>query len=466
MDAVDPHTLCELQHGSYGQIYTCNSDSVVLKEPLEYKACVNYKHEYDVHVGIYGCFRPPAHICVVRPYMFTYARRTGRQLRFVKSASRGNTCFYTMERIAGSTDVATQHCLTANICQIPLESYTPYPPFMFMGAVELDGRFGPHVTLRRMYGSTFLYGYCVVEPQSVAHTFAHSMFAAFFGLIACGYMPRDIEFVFKCASSAAILDFNQVKTLAARRASSRNPSDYNQELDIAHAYIDLCGLRHTKDTGNPEYNEPPTPDWKFLPSPLTAPYLFFELCGTVENQTIVRHILDYVRAWYIQTGPPSRLDTWRPRQIAYAAVAPSDAAAVLGSYTVTEFAALYASWAVFTTAAVIALPPSTTRYVYYIPSHADTAPRYVSADPYLDLDIGLQYYFASTLLASRRMDEDVGASILPAMPYKDLMTYIQNLPSKEIPVETDMEFPSIWTGGSTQRRRGRTRRRSRATKSK
>jgi hypothetical protein len=166
--------------------------------------------------------------------------------------------------------------------------------------------------------------------------------------------------------------------------------------------------------------------------------------------------------WYIHSGSNNILDKWRPRRIARTISLPSNVYYVIGAYTKVEFAKLYRSWAIFTHDSVESISPEndTTRYIYYVPSNQDT----ISLnDMYLDLDVGLQYYFASNMLSSRILSDD--APICHTMSYIDIMTYIQNLPIKQIPVETDMGFPSIWTGGRvTPKKRCRTRRRRSSTK--
>jgi len=128
-----------------------------------------------------------------------------------------------------------------------------------------------------------------------------AMVLSFFVIVERGFIPRDIEYVFngECDNTyAKIIDFNEVKPFEERRGDRVG---YYLEEDIAHVYIDLCGLRSLRDKNPQTPYDAPTPQWKFLPSPLVSPRAFFQCMDAVLSygfiqcaaDIVIRYILSY-----------------------------------------------------------------------------------------------------------------------------------------------------------------------------
>jgi hypothetical protein len=174
-----------------------------------------------------------------------------------------------------------EHTLINILKPAALAALTPsrIPPYLYLGSIQpLRG----HITLDMVQGARLIefpnesFQYC--EVDGVALALQESAVRAFFMIIEAGYMPRDVEFVLNgtCAPiHTTVLDFNEVRSLEDR---ARGRPSYTLSQDIAHVYIDLCGLRASFEDVNPQAPyDSPTPQWKFFCSPLTSPNGFLLL---------------------------------------------------------------------------------------------------------------------------------------------------------------------------------------------
>jgi hypothetical protein len=331
-----PHSkLTYLGSGSYGTIYA-TGDRYVLKEHIininSIDICPEWKHEYTMHSNIYSLCNNALiqyGVSIVKPFQFSYATHDDGHLLLQNTPEGAKSCLYTMERLPGR--VPTSKCFEYALSKILRSGVTlaptNIPPYLFLGSVQpLHG----HITLDMLEGAKLIelpkesMNYCIVD--SIALSLLRSTCIAFFTIIMAGYMPRDIEFLFNgiCGPiRATIIDFNEVSTLEDR-AKGRV---YDLEEDIAHVYIDLCGLRSSFEDPNPQapYNSP-TPQWKFLCNPLVSPNGFFECCNSIFRlgalfsiKKMIEYIHDYVHKNYfsiVQNKLKGKykhvLDIWHP----------------------------------------------------------------------------------------------------------------------------------------------------------
>jgi hypothetical protein len=315
------HTLTYISSGSFGDIYALDGTPYVLKEHVlsdderkngKTPFCVDWRHEFDIHTTLYNKCNKQLGLwdaSIVKPYKFGLLQRgVGNAIISYNATSQQATaCYYTMERILPYN---TNRPFCARTLQLILKSLSSLkyeasiPPYLYLADVSNEN--GHHISLPMCAGSTkvsfsFREGYDYCYATGAALGMLDSMYASYFYIVSCGYIPRDIEFVLNahCPENAfiSILDFNQVKSWSQRQAHSLDPSAYNLERDIAEVYIDLCSLR-APNTENPHYDtqaEPPTPQWKFLCSPLTAPQAFCALTNKYSQNDGMIHQYNYAR---------------------------------------------------------------------------------------------------------------------------------------------------------------------------
>lgn len=302
-----------ISEGSFGKIYSVQMNRVLkLKEITEdASGCTDWKHEFEVHKYLYSYFLnlDLKHVKIVKPIKFSFSRKQGDSL--YPENVEYNSCYYTMERVHGVTTISKNLKELVKSTHIGFIAKSVIPPYLYLGAIggrntETRG----HITLDMLNGvhlhEFFIdtLSFCEVESNSLAIGLMTEMGMAFFNCILANYMPRDIEYVFNSRGPlCSIFDFNQVTTLAERR---RGREAYNLEEDIAHVYIDLCGLRKS-GTKNPWFRDEPTPQWRFLCSPLTAPSAFFfiwhkiyeTLSGQININKIMKYILEYTATYHL-----------------------------------------------------------------------------------------------------------------------------------------------------------------------
>lgn len=393
--------------GSYGSIYEILNTNIVLKEHRMFTpdTCTNWKHEFDTQYTIHtacNTLLQPYSTAIVKPYLFTYARRDDSNcLIRQETMENAQSCFFTMVRVPGFASSRTPKCFIRKLNkvikpEIPLRP-TLIPPYLNLGSVQyLDG----HISLDMVNGTTCIefpneaYNYCHVN--GVALTLIKNMFISFFIIAESGFIPRDIEFVFNgsCAKHyISILDFNEVKRLEERK---HNRSDYNIHVDLANVYIDLCGLRRS-NTLNPEapYDNP-TPQWKFLCSPIVSPYAFFECVESVRKlgfqtfniDAVIAEILAYIEKHIIL----SIFSEWTPNR--------------------AEFSHSHA----------------------HSHSHSHI---------YTEFDKHLQIYYISKYVESLQLRK-INVIINPEWTYIECLKYLQSLNVAGEEKETDEEWNVLW----------------------
>jgi hypothetical protein len=456
---INQAELEELHHGSYGQIYISPTNPYrVLKEPIDPAKCHKWEHEYEMHVALYNTLNAQlesAGISIVKPYKFLYGERHGKQITLLKTATHANTCFYIMERVPGYTQKHQTALHRLRKSTAPPLRQEKYPPFLFLGSMDIEERYAPHITLPSLIGASVHTSgfFCDIAPNSPASTLLTTMFHSFFEFLGAGYMPRDIEWVFNGKNRNTpirILDFNQVRSLNDRKP---NKGPYNLQEDIAQVYIDLCGLRHGSDIGNPQFREPPTPDWKFLCNPLIAPNAFLALVRKMPA-AFTENIFQYVTAWYFKQVSFHEPDLylWRPTSLYYTSGAPPPNSRIVGNYTIREYMKYRASLRHFSVKeGHYQYPKDDTHYTFYI--HADrVADRVADRDApifdiWLEFDIALQQYYVMKQLEMR--DADAGA--LTGLTFEKAMAAYMAAPKRSLAI-ADVNFADpmgLWSTEAT-----------------
>lgn len=460
--------LESLHHGSYGQIFISPTNiHRVLKEPIEPTKCHKWEHEFIMHVAIYNTLNARLNvqgISIVKPYKFTYAKLHKNKLLPISDSNKdqATTCLYSMERIPGYIDNNRSILARFRKPSAPALRLEKYPPFFFAGSMDTDERFAPHITLPSLIGTSIIADiYCTIEQNSPAHSILKGMFDSFFHILQAGYMPRDIEWVFNSKNKTipiSILDFNQVTTIQ-HRASIAGPT-YNFNEDIASVYIDLCGLRHSRDLGNLQYKESPTPDWKFLCSPLTAPAKFLEL--SQPHKAFTYSIFKYILNWYInqEIFNNTSLYLWRPVHVYYI---PTTEALPLnaysldinerdtntipsvgrsgtgirasGTYTLNEYMKYRSTLCHFTSRRKYQIA-DTNLYTFYVlegqVEQQISNERVPIIDIWLEFDIVLQQYFLMKLLKGR--ENLLAYSDIHLFDYKTAIDAAIKIPKKQLAV--------------------------------
>jgi hypothetical protein len=408
-------TLVYLGSGSYGSVYEIQDTPLVLKEHRIFTSgseiiATDWKHEYDTQCAIYNlchsdlsCF----YSGIVRPYIFSYGlRNTDNMLIPHPDQHTAQSCFFTMDRVPGLAN--SNYCFLRKLYSVikPTCTLRPtlIPPYLYLGSLQsLEG----HITLDMLLDTQVIefpneaYNYCTVEPNSIGMRMLKSMILSFFTIAEKGFIPRDIEFVFNgsCGNTyISILDFNEVRTIRERALID----NYNINIDLAHVYIDLCGIRQSS-TRNPQAPyDTPTPQWKFLCSPLVSPYAFFQCAESVKHHgfrtfqidVVVQEILDYIESHIF----PSVL---------------------------THMSHVFSIW---------------------------TPPRSEFSDVYTEFDTKLQMYYVCLFMDTiTRRKLHVDTSQLVGMSYTEILKFLQSIVNEDafIPVNDDMDW-MLWTTTSNQ----------------
>jgi hypothetical protein len=317
-----------LSSGSYGSIYRIPSTTkeIVMKEHTitdflfnQHNTCSSWKNEYNIHKDIYTRVTPLLHqyISIVKPYMFGYGTRKNKEFQIININMNTNTknkpdnisCFIVMDRILSYTEKDKIPNKMIEILKKPFKFKQEIPFYMFLSSVENDTN--KYITLPMLKGTTLhefpkdTLNYCDVEEKTLTYSLLQEMMNSFFLIIDKGYIPRDIEYVLNGGDDNAIitiLDFNEVKSIEKRRELVE---DYNIEEDIANVYIDLSNLRKEKNERvNPQAPyEVGTPQWKFLPNPLTAPQTFLSLARKLishEKKYNIEKVFEYILYYSIK----------------------------------------------------------------------------------------------------------------------------------------------------------------------
>lgn len=302
----------KLGEGSFGIVYALDESRAVkihiIEQPdivqmsqIQQYCDTNWKHEFDMHMGIFQCVEPKIKTFmghIVQPLQYQYATRADKQRYGDFPLNQKSDCRIVMERIVSGNSEKFKDIYNRKLNDIvkssDIHSVTKTSvPYLYLGVAEQTANTHGHIRLDMLIG---------VSEYRISNTISYynvdaglsldiitGMFNTFFTFIVCGYMPRDIEYVFNCKkyySKArtyfSVIDFNQVATIDQR--AHRAGESYDDAGDAAQVYIDLCGIR--KDgTRNTYYRDDiPTPQWAFLCNPLVTPSVFISLC---ENMLLI-----------------------------------------------------------------------------------------------------------------------------------------------------------------------------------
>jgi hypothetical protein len=366
--------LTFIGEGSYGHIYglpTIHFNKVIKTHSIANNKdthCISWEKEYNLQRNIYNTCTPifkilniPIHI--VKPYHFSYGNQTENTIIAKKNSQNSNICYFSMERIYGmiyfhpsqpkniQTNINSHenninriyHDTTPylnngmiqqmdKLLQISYTTYIKhiYPYHVFLGTSQHST---DQITLPAIKGSTLIQlyreeiQYCICEGPALEYMY--QMILSFFVLITQGFMPRDIEYVLHgndLDSVFSMLDFNEAETIKERKLYKGK--NYNLAEDIAHVYIDICGVRKSREEKNPQipYNHG-TPSWKFLSNPLVSPQAFFVCIDRVKEtlynvlpfDDIIKTIYNYIYTSYFKNTfdkfhkQYQRLKEWKPR---------------------------------------------------------------------------------------------------------------------------------------------------------
>jgi hypothetical protein len=296
----------KLGEGSFGIVYALDESRAVKVHIIEQPDIVqisqiqqycdtNWKHEFDMHMGIFQCVEPKIKTFmghIVQPLQYQYTTRTDKQIYGDFPLNQKPDCRIVMERIVSGNSDKFKDIYNRKLNDIvkssDIHSVTKTSvPYLYLGVAEETANTHGHIRLDMLIGvsehriSNTISYYDVDAGLSL--NLIHGMFNTFFTFIVCGYMPRDIEYVFNCKkydgraqTYFSVIDFNQVATIDQR--AYRTGESYDVAGDAAQVYIDLCGIR--KDgTRNTYYRDDiPTPQWAFLCNPLVTPSVFISLC--------------------------------------------------------------------------------------------------------------------------------------------------------------------------------------------
>ena len=271
----------------------------------------------------------PIYINIVKPYSFGYGKYGADTLHKVSNVEHATHCYIIMDRVLGRrAENGSPNMHTEKKLEWLLGTHTKYrplhflPPYMFFGAIQKPGV----ISLDLLDGSTItdfpieILNYCTIEGRGF-DVMKHMMMS-FFIIAAAGFAPRDIEYVLdgnKNDALMSIIDFNEVKTWNQRATAASIPYDIN--IDLAHIYIDLCGLRKTSSPNPMAPYDSPTPQWKFLCNPIVCPGGFFKAIAEIyeilpvedypyDFMKVVEHIVDYVEIFWLH---PMKCP-WKPTQ--------------------------------------------------------------------------------------------------------------------------------------------------------
>jgi hypothetical protein len=343
-------------------INTLESTIPVIKKKISEKPiktrkkrkCESWIQEYTMHKQIYNSCNhllTPLSISIVKPLLFNYGIYNGNTLTKLPNEEGASHCYIIMERVYGrrtDTGIINENIeKKLNKLIKSIDNYKPnhlLPPYLYFGAIETENV----ITLDLLKGATLhkfpneTLNYCTIG--GVAYRFYRNMMASFFIIAGAGFAPRDIEYVLngnKGKELMTILDFNEVMNWNQRKQKyiklmerliitiengimvetvDKNYPTYDINIDLAHIYIDLCGLRKTSNQNPMAPYDAPTPQWKFLPNPITCPGGFFQAVEELKRKLplkkyrfnfdeVIAYILNYIQLHILH---PVEECTWKP----------------------------------------------------------------------------------------------------------------------------------------------------------
>jgi hypothetical protein len=407
------HTIRKTSHsdvasGSYGSVYLIKSTNIVFKKhdivhgendlhTTKPNVCTEWEHEYQIHKLVYNACNNKLKkydICIAKPYTFRYVKTDSIGLIVTNEAINASSCIYTMDYISPGSKL-DKYLLT------PVKSNNQ-PPYLYLGTLN-DGI--NRISLRSLKDAEIItmpndaYSFCK-SPGKFGLHMIHCMIHSFFIIIENGFMPRDIEYILdgrkRTQTFAAIVDFNQVRTIQER--STLYGDGYDVTTDIAHVYIDLCGLRNDQARfGNPmaPYDQL-TSIWKFLCNPLTCPSVFLNEMQPYRD--VANIILDYAFVQYMKPKLSKHpLKNWKPLYV-YAVSDISEVRegdTIVGKWTEQEYCEYRNSQCVFHSPFA---QVSNNKNVYiYVESYQYRPGELHIYDRFVEFDIQFQHYILSQL---------------------------------------------------------------------
>lgn len=308
-----------------------NSHNSIRNKTKKKTVCDSWIQEYTMHKHIYNACNhllTPLAISIVKPHSFSYGSYDGNTLKRLPDDAGASHCYIIMDRVYGQKmdDGLLNKNIEAKLDKLLKDKNIKkvrqlLPFYLYFGALQIDGV----ITLDVLKGATLhefpteSLNYCTIE--SVAYNACLRMMASFFIIASAGFAPRDIEYVLNGNQGEelmTILDFNEVKRWTQRKRLQGVKYDIN--IDLAHIYIDLCGLRKNAYPNPMAPYDAPTPQWKFLPNPITCPGGFFQAVEELKNMLpldsyafdfalVLEEILHYIKKHWLH---PQKECPWAP----------------------------------------------------------------------------------------------------------------------------------------------------------
>lgn len=442
---LSPDQYWYLGEGSYGTIYALETPHVFklhkLNDERTAENCAAWEHEFAMQQKAYECNAAleSLSVCIAKPYTFHYVQQVHTGLRLMPEAKEATACIFTMDRIVGGTKWNPY-------LRSPLPAISA-PRYIFMGSLESKSNL---ITPDMLKDTT------VHTLPNEAHSFCttglfgtyiqDSMVQAFFTLLDHGLMPRDIEYLLDGRTHTqtlmAIVDFNEVMTVQER--ATAYGEGYTVDLDAAHVYIDLCGLRSGNSVNPMASYDSPTPQWKFLPNPLVSPAAF--LTSLQRRRQIGEIILEYAytkRLLPILTNKLVQM-AWKPLyvyKVLNASEIPSEDWS-LGEFTEKEFREYRLNQCLFyeptgsTDSETAPQTDNQEREIYV--GTLDPAKK-LQLDRFAEFDIQFQYYVLESL-AKTATQRGQPFSIQPS---ETLWDCLKRVGPPTIPVD-DWDVFALW----------------------
>jgi hypothetical protein len=316
-----------LSNGSYGSVYVLPGydGRYVLKHhqilDKDVKTCGDWDQEFKMHRGIYNAcshLLKPLKISIVRPYSFGYGKYITDSLHVVGDVENASHCYIIMDRIFGRRGAPNSPHIEKKLDWL-LGSHKKYkpvhylPPYLFFGTLQKPGV----LSLDLLGGANTTdfpnesLNYCTIEGH--AYSAVKWMMMGFFIIAGAGYAPRDIEYVLNGNAGGelmTVLDYNEVGTWTERRKAVGPAVPYDIDVDLAHIYIDLCGLRKMAHPNPMAPYDGPTPQWKFLCNPIVCPRGFFKAVIAIYKNlptedypfnfwAVIKHIVAYIQTHWL-----------------------------------------------------------------------------------------------------------------------------------------------------------------------
>lgn len=420
--------------GSYGSIYHKQETQQVLKVHGLNQIGPSLQepdHEFHIQSKVFetcSVALETLQIRIAQPFQFGFSHVGTDTINLDVLESDKTSTYFTMDYIQGGPKWNLHLKQSLKLSNLP--------PYLFMGTLEE----GPNRIIPSMFKDCLIqdipndaYSYCV-NLGHFATGAIERMISSFFILVDAGFVPRDIEFVLDGTQDTntdiAIFDFNEVMTIHER--ASAYGHGYDTDLDVAHVYIDLCGLRSTKTRNPMAPYDVPTPQWKFLCNPMVAPAAFCTLFR--DKPQIASHILHYTLIHTIVTKLKA-LSRWKPvfiRRIPLAAfLSQEHKESVWGPWTESEYYAWRSEQAHFSCPNMTEHMLSDKKYMYV--ECREFQRDHYKQDIFLEFDIEFQSFILSSLMQTA---EKRGIHVeLPSWNFQECLGTFKSTLHTQIQVE-------------------------------